>query len=374
MNFNDLEYNISQVHTFLKADTAKAINIRLTIRNWLIGYYLVKYEQKGQDRAQYGSKLLVNLAKKLSIKGLTAPELSRTRQFYHMYSSLEPHLIVHYAQFIPIQILESLTQNSTTPILGSLTQKLEQLDNHSNSKYYKELFSKISYTHFIELIKMDDPLKRKFYELAIIKQSLSVRELERQISTMYYERIGLVENIDTIEFDDTNSINNNLPQNLVKSMYVFDFLNLSTTDILDESELENKLLNHIQDFILELGYGFCFEARQQRLLIDDEYYFVDLTFYHRILKCHILIELKVDKFKHENLSQLNSYVSFFNENIKQDNDNPTIGILLCTQKGEKMVEYALSGMEEKLFVSQYMIHLPDKEKLKSFIEQEIKNL
>jgi len=128
----------------------------------------------------------------------------------------------------------------------------------------------------------------------------------------------------------------------------------------------------LQDFIQELGDGFCFEARQKRILIDDEYLFIDLVFYHRILKCHILIELKVDKFKHAHLSQLNSYVAFYNEHIKQPDDNPTIGILLCTEKGQKMVEYALSGMEERLFVSKYLINLPSKETLEKFIENEIR--
>jgi hypothetical protein len=134
------------------------------------------------------------------------------------------------------------------------------------------------------------------------------------------------------------------------------------------------LINHLQEFIVELGNGFCFEARQKKILIDEEYYFVDLVFYHRILKCHVLIELKADQFKHEHLSQLNTYVSYYREEVKQTDDNPPIGILLCTQKGTKLVEYALSGMDEKLFVSKYLLQLPSKEVLQAFIEKELKQL
>jgi predicted nuclease of restriction endonuclease-like (RecB) superfamily len=209
--------------------------------------------------------------------------------------------------------------------------------------------------------------------LSVIKNTLSVRELERQIATLTYERVGLSANTD-LAFQELNSkITPETTNDAIKSIYFFDFLNLPNAHLVQENELEEALLNHVEKFIIELGNGFCFEARQKRILIDDEYYFVDLVFYHRLLKCHILIELKVDTFKHEHLSQLNSYVAFYNDQVKQMDDNPTIGILLCTEKGNKMVEYALAGMEEKLFVSKYLVQLPQKEQLIQFIENELKN-
>lgn len=142
--------------------------------------------------------------------------------------------------------------------------------------------------------------------------------------------------------------------------------------MVEEKELEFALLSHLQSFILELGNGFCFEARQKRLLIDEKYYFADLIFYHRILKCHVIIELKVDAFKHEYLSQLNTYVSYYNKEIIEQNDNAAVGILLCTEKGNKLVEYATAGLDNKIFVSKYLLHLPQKEELKSFLEKELK--
>jgi hypothetical protein len=141
--------------------------------------------------------------------------------------------------------------------------------------------------------------------------------------------------------------------------------------LVEEKELESALINHLQEFIQELGIGFCFEARQKRILIDDEYYFTDLVFYHRILKCHILIELKIDAFKHEHLSQLNTYVAYYNAEIKRQDDNPTIGILLCTEKGKKLVEYATAGMDNQLFVSKYLLELPQKEQLEAFLNKEV---
>ena len=161
------------------------------------------------------------------------------------------------------------------------------------------------------------------------------------------------------------------PGNAIKNIYSFDFLEFKNDTLLEEKDFETALLNHLQAFIKELGLGFCFEDRQKRILIDDEYFFADLVFYHRVLKCHVIIELKLDAFKHEYLSQLNTYVAYYNAEIKREDDNPAIGILLCTEKGRKLVEYATAGMDQQLFVSKYLLELPTKEDLEIFIQNEI---
>ncbi len=374
MNFTSLIYQIDQTHQTLQQNAVKAVNSHITLRNWLIGYYIVEFEQNGEDRAKYGTQLLKELANKIKIKGLTAPELSRCRQFFNTYLPFIDYLnVLPIYNQIPKQILGSLTQNSQNKILGSLTYQLQNTEIQEDEDYYKQIFTQISYTHFVELIKIKEPTKRKFYELLIIKNTLSVRELERQIATLTYERVGLSENSELAFSELQNKVIPETTSDAIKSIYFFDFLNLPNAHLIQENQLEEALINHLETFIIELGNGFCFEARQKRILIDDEYYFVDLVFYHRLLKCHILIELKVDKFKHEHLSQLNSYVACYNDTIKQTDDNPTIGILLCTEKGEKMIEYALAGMEEKLFVSKYLVQLPQKEQLIEFIENELKN-
>ncbi len=391
MNYNNLISQIDETHKSLQQNAVRAINTHLTLRNWLIGYYIVEFEQNGKDRAKYGAKLLKELALELKTRNIKTNErdLRNIRNFYNTYS-----LFIDFISFLPIynqlsnqlipirgtltpeleiSILGSMKQKSEKGIRGTLSAEFQNIEIQEDETYYVEIFTKISYSHFVELIKIKNNTKRKFYELSTIKKTLSVRELENQIATLTYERVGLSENIELAFNELEDKINPQTVADAVKSIYVFDFLDLPHSHLIHENQLEEELLNHLEKFIIELGIGFCFEARQKRLLIDDEYYFVDLVFYHRLLKCHILIELKIDKFKHEHLSQLNSYVACYNDTIKQTDDNLTIGILLCTEKGDKMVEYALAGMEEKLFVSKYLVALPKKEQLIEFLENEIKN-
>lgn len=376
INFDTLAQSIQQTHTVLQQESVKAINISLTVRNWLIGFYIVEFEQNGKDRATYGNKLLANLSKTIAIKGLTSPELSRCRQFYTIYPFYSDIIYQKYTHLIAENILRLPTaklENQENRILGLPTQELQNNDNEL-FEYNKKAIQRISYTHFVELIKIKDPTQRQFYELLILKTQPSVAQLKKQIHSLAFERVGLSQNT-ALGFDELlQKIEPSSPIDSIKSHYIFDFLKLGNYNLIEENTLEQALINHLQEFIVELGNGFCFEARQKKILIDEEYYFIDLVFYHRILKCHVLIELKADQFKHEHLSQLNTYVSYYREEVKQADDNPPIGILLCTQKGTKLVEYALSGMDEKLFVSKYLLQLPSKEVLQAFIENELKQL
>jgi predicted nuclease of restriction endonuclease-like (RecB) superfamily len=220
-------------------------------------------------------------------------------------------------------------------------------------------------------LQIDDTLKRTYYEIACIKGTWSVKELKRQINTLTFERIGLSSNTALAQELLLDKISPELPENAIKNIYTFDFLGYKNDGLIEEKDLETALLNHLQDFIQELGLDFCFEYRQKRILIDDEYFFADLVFYHRILKCHVIIELKVDAFKHEHLAQLNTYVAYYNAEVKLPDDNPAIGILLCTEKGKKLVEYATAGMDNQLFVSKYLLELPKKEDLEQFIQKEM---
>ena len=376
MKYKNLISQIDETHQILQQNAVKAVNTHNTLRNWLIGYYIVEFEQNGEDRAKYGSKLLTNLAFNLNIKGLGETNLKQCRKFFLVYPQIRQTLS-DFLEKNPINLKLSISQTLSDELKTVSLNQVEELKFESvaiQKKYYDAIFKQISFSHFIELLKIEDTFKRKFYELSIIKKTLSVRELERQIATLTYERVGLSTNADLAFKELENKI---IPENTndaIKSIYFFDFLNLPNSHLIQENQLEEALINHLEKFIIELGNGFCFEGRQKRILIDDDYYFVDLVFYHRILKCHILIELKVDKFKHENLSQLNSYVSYYKDKVTQSDDNPPIGILLCTEKGTKMVEYALAGMNEQLFVSKYLLQLPSKEQLTTFIENEMKNL
>jgi predicted nuclease of restriction endonuclease-like (RecB) superfamily len=220
---------------------------------------------------------------------------------------------------------------------------------------------------------MDDDFKRTFYEIECVRGNWSVRELKRQISSLYYERSGLSKDKKKLAELVKTGAEYAEPKFAIRDPYIFEFLGLKPKEVMGESALEDRLLDKLQEFLLELGNGFYFEARQKRILIGDTHNFVNLIFYHRILKCHVLVELKLSEFNHENIGQLNTtYVSWYKKNIMTDSDNPPVGILLCTQKDHTLIEYALAGMDNALFVSRYQVELPKKEDMQRFIEEKIK--
>jgi len=234
-----------------------------------------------------------------------------------------------------------------------------------------EVLTKLSFSHIIALLQCDDATKRAFYEMECIRGNWSVREIRRQIASLYYERSGLSNDKGKLATLAQEGVERAQPRLSIRDPYIFEFLGLKSQDVMSESHLEDQLLDKLHDFLLELGHGFCFEARQKRILIGDSHYFVDLVFYHRILKCHVLVELKLAAFSHENIGQLNTYVSWYRKNMMTDGDNPPVGILLCTQKDHALAEYALAGLDNGLFVSKYMLELPKKEQMQGFIEEQL---
>lgn len=364
-SFNSLVDAIQKTHHVLHMQSVKAVNMGLTLRNWLIGFYIVEFEQNGEDRAKYGVALIANIAKTIKIKGLTAPELSRCRQFYKVYPEIFGSLTQKFLANITSNKFNMLTENQ---IFGVSTQKLQtneiDLQNH--------LISAISFTHFVELIKIDNSVKRRYYELLILKTQINVKELKREIASLSYERLGLSKDKDTAFSQITDKLTPTTPQDAVKSHYFFEFLGIKSPELIEESALENALITHLQQFIIELGNGFCFEARQKRILIGDEYFFIDIVFYHRILKCHVLVELKVDSFNHAHASQLVTYLNYYKTNLMESGDNSPIGILLVTDKNKALVEYATANDKDRLFVSKYKLNLPSEEELKAFLENELR--
>jgi predicted nuclease of restriction endonuclease-like (RecB) superfamily len=376
LNFGSLVSVIEQTHQHFQQQAVKAVNVSLTVRNWLVGYFIVTFEQKGEDRAAYGSKLLSNLAESSkNIKGFDERSFRNFRMFYKLY----PHLQTYIASNLPVMpIWGSLTtelslsyENEDFAIMQSLTTESKSLDFLVPAE---KMVSQLSYSHIEQLLPIQDPLKRSFYEVECIKGIWSVRELKRQINSLYFERCGMSLKPELLSEITQKNIRPETPSEMVKSVYVFEFLGLKVKDAAEEKDLETALLDHLQEFMLEMGHGFCFEYRQKRILIDDEYFFVDLVFYHRILKCHVIVELKIDAFKQEHMGQLNTYVAFYNAEVKREDDNPAIGILLCTEKGKKLVEYATAGMDQQLFVSKYLLELPKKEQLEAFIQKELEKL
>ena len=372
-DFGALIAAIRQVDENLAYQAGRAVNISLTLRNWLIGCYIREYEQNGTDRAEYGRQLFQKLSqelKKIASIEYHPRELRRCREFYTAYPQIRGTLSPKFDNIISPDIGGLLTPESgtaeTLPMRGTVSPELEMPPHR--------LVRSLSFSHFAELIPIDDACKRDFYEIECIRGNWSVRELKRQIGSLYFERSGLSTDKEKLaELAQANAEKAD-PRLVIRDPYVFEFLGIKPREAMKVSDLEDALLDNLQDFLLEMGHGFCFEARQKRILIGDTHGFVDLVFYHRILKCHILVELKVESFTHENLGQLNTYVNWYRKNMMAEGDNPPVGILLCTLKDQALVEYALAGIDNRLFVSKYQLELPRKEEIQRFLEEKMREM
>lgn len=277
---------ISTIHSALQTSAVNAVNRFATIRNWLIGRYIVEYEQCGNDRAQYGAKLLPNLVEQLKITGLNVTLLKNARRFYMQYpqladaaNSICPMLSDKFPELSNILSL----QLNALPICPTASDKF--------TTPAKTLISNLSFSHIVELLTVDDPLVRFFYEFECMRNVWSVKELRRQISTNLHIRVGLSKSPELAmqKLSEITEHQNTALQ--IKDPLALEFIGLNAGEYISESDLENSLISHLQEFMLELGKGFCFEARQKRMIIDDRYYFADLVFYNRLLHCNVVIDL-----------------------------------------------------------------------------------
>ena len=371
-SFDELTKIIRDTHDAAQTTAVKAINRMQTMRNWLYGYYIIEFEQHGKDRAEYGTQLLKRLEERVNRKGLTETLFKNSRKFYRLYPQMVENIIGVISPTVSDKLLETKDASGLCDTQMIENEHIEKSPTVSDGfrTTGQMIISRLSFSHIVEIMTVDDPLARFFYEQECIKCTWSVRELRRQISTNLYVRTGISSNpekmlsLPSLQGHDNNELQ-------IRQPFTFEFLGLKANEVVGEKDIENALINHLQDFLLELGKGFCFESRQKRIIIDDEYYYPDLVFYNRILHCGVIIELKDEEFSHQNLGQLNAYVSHYKEHEMQSGDNPPIGILLCTRKGKKMVEYALAGMDNQLFVSTYMLQLPDKKTLEDFLLKQL---
>ena len=332
-SFNDLASIIQSTHDAAQSSAVRAINRMQTMRNWLIGYYIVEFEQHGKDRAEYGTQLLKKLEERVNRKGLNVTLFQISRNFYSLYPQMG-------GLFVPNEIYSTLSNKLGTDssfiseFADSKTNAICATASHKLQTSPEMIVSRLSFSHLREIMSVDDPLARYFYEQECIKCTWSVRELRRQISTNLYFRAGISANpekmlsLPSVQGHDSAALQ-------IRQPFTFEFLGLKAQETVDEHNLEDALISHLQEFILELGKGFCFEARQKRIIIDDEYYYPDLVFYNRILHCGVIIELKNEEFSHENLGQLNAYVSYYKENdMLQLPDKKTLEDFLLKQLGE----------------------------------------
>ena len=322
---------ISRKYIEGQAQAIRSINIAIVETNWQIGKYIVEYEQEGNPKAKYGSKLLINLSRDLTLlhgRGFSRPNLNNMRMFYLRF-----------------------------PICQTLSDKL-------------------SWSHYCELIKISDDLERSFYLQQNIQDNWSVSELKRQVDSGLFMRLALSKNKEEILQLSYQGQIVTSPQDIVKDIYVFEFLKISEPYMYSETELETRLLDNLQTFFLELGKGFTFVGRQYRMMINNTPFRVDLVFFHRYLRCFVLIDLKIKEVKYDDIGQMNMYMGYFAKEENIEGENPPIGIILSKDKDELLVEYATYEMNSQLFVSKYQLYLPEKEELRELINRQlnIKNI
>ena len=400
--FSSLIEHIQGVGEVLRHDVHVVINRNITSRAWLTGFYIVEYEQHGRDRAKYGENLIHNLSKSLGGKSYSATNLRSYRLFYLLYPELRPivakYLYERFGQYNNEIVhrhreIDSIQQSLIAELLGSekkqsltaeLTMRNEQfpvrgtspdgfaiiMDDGSVKAEPQMLFDRLSFTHIVQLLHIEEPLQRAFYAIEAMRGPWSVRELQRQIDTNYYARSGWSEKPELLSKRLNATGERPSFHQDMKSPYFFEFLGLSAKEAISEEDLEKSIVSHLREFIMEMGMGFCLEDEQKRLLIDDRYYKVDLVFYHRILKCHCLVELKAHRLDYADVAQLNMYMEYYRKHYMMPDDNPPVGLLLCTEYGQEMVEYLAPFTDPQLFVGRYELQLPSKEKIKDFLMQE----
>lgn len=329
----DLAERIEQLIEETKKRTVATINTAMVYTYYEIGRMIVEEEQKGKLRAEYGKAVLKELSTRLTNKfgkGFSVENLDRMRYFYKTYSKTNSSTLLTNLQF------------------------------------------SLSWSHYLKLMRIDNPEERKFYEIEAIENNWSLRELQRQFDSSLYERLQLSRDKEGIKELSKKGQIIETPKDMIKDPYVLEFLGLEELPQYSESELEQRLIDNIQVFLLELGKGFTFVGRQVRFTFDEQHFRVDLVFYNRLLKAFVLIDLKRGTLKHQDLGQMQMYVNYYDRFVKTEEENPTIGILLCTDKSDAIVEITLPKDNNQIFASKYQTYLPSKEELKQLIEDNLK--
>ncbi|MEI9955861.1 MAG: PDDEXK nuclease domain-containing protein [Ferruginibacter sp.] len=343
-------------------------NTTLTETYFHIGRLIVEYEQQGSNRAAYAKETLINLSAKLSDalgKGFSVDNLENMRKFYVVYKD---------------DYLKHISKNKKSeavPRKSQLHPISETLSRKSHKKQKSETLSRkldlspfrLSWSHYIFLVNIENSIERKFYEIEAISENWSLRETKRQYDSALFERLALSRNKSKVKELSKKGHIIEKPSDAIKDPYILEFLDLQEQEYYSESDLEKAIIDKLEHFLLELGKGFLFVDRQKRIKVDGDDYKIDLVFYHRILRCFVLIDLKIGTLKHQDLGQLQMYVNYYDEEIKAEEENKTIGIILCKNKKESTIRYTLGKGNKQIFASKYKVFFPEKQILKLIREQ-----
>ncbi len=365
---------IRQILESARTRVARTVNTTQVVANWLIGREIVEEEQQGKAKADYGEHLLADLSARLQKDfgtGYSVDNLEMFRRFYHEYPSL---------------ISEATSRKSDASVISDAPRRkslpLQALSGlvighalRSESWQPGRIHPNLSWTHYRTLLRVDKVEPRSFYEIEAIQNNWSARELERQINSLLYERLALSKNKKGLMRLAKKGQEIQRPVDVFKDPVVMEFLDLHASPKLVESEVEQALINNLQAFLLELGKGFAFVSRQERITLDGDHFYIDLVFYHTVLKCFVLIDLKVGKLTHQDLGQIQLYVNYYDRERRTEGDNPTLGLILCTDKNDAVVRYTLGpDQEKKIFASRYKLYLPTEAELKAELRRELREL
>ena len=365
---SDVYDRIREILESARRNVARSVNTTQVVSNWLIGREIVEEEQSGRARAEYGERLLPELSLRLKQeygRGFSETNLETFRSFYLVYPVLIDHPISHSVRG-KFGLAEKPT--STSFIIPEI---LGNQDCWSPGK----LSPNMSWTHYRTMLRVQSVSSRAFYEIESIQNNWSARELERQINSLLFERLAKSKDKSGVMELATRGQEVMSPLDIFKDPVVIEFVGLPESNRLVESDLETSLINNLQEFLLELGKGFAFVSRQERITLDGDHFYIDLVFYHTILKCFVLIDLKVGKLTHEDLGQLQLYVNYYDEKRLSEGDQPTLGLILCTDKNDAVVKYTLGKKKsKKIFASRYQLHLPSESELQAELQREVRQL
>ena len=372
MNFDQLVELCRETHDTLQRSVERTASTTLAARNWLFGWYIIEYEQSGEDRAAYGAATLKSLAQVLKQRlgrGFSVDSLEQMRRFYLNYPALAE-------AWMKSETLSRISASNAISETASRKSESQPLASPSGDGMPRPSFAMLSgwisrftlgWSHYVELLTLDDPAERGFYEIEAASGGWSVRELQRQMASSLYHRLALSRDKDEVRRLAKEGQVVEKAADLIKNPLVLEFLGLEDRPHYSEGELESAIIDHLQSFLLELGKGFLFEARQKRFTFDNDHFRVDLVFYNRLLRCYVLVDLKRDKLAHQDLGQMQMYVNYFDRHVKLPDELPTIGILLCHRKNDALVELTLPP-DSNIFASKYQLYLPSKEELKAELE------
>lgn len=366
--FDSLVDGLERLQERAREAVARSVDEILTLRNWLIGAWIVAYEQEGADRARYGEGLIDALAaafKARGVDGLGRSNLKNYRQIALTWPTLGIRQTLSGESGAPVPIWQTVPAESI-PALTTAGELLPWQDDAWMLRLGREL----SFSHLLELSRARDPLARAFYEVQALAHRWSVRELKRQRDSMLFERVGLSRDREAVlALADEGRLLDTATAN-VRDPYVLEFLGLPERQAYSEADLEGALVDHLQEFLLELGGDFAFLGRQYRITVGGRHHFIDLLFFHRRLRCLVAIDLKIGSFGHEDAGQMNFYLNFLRENVSLADENPPVGIVLCADKDAEEVHYATGNLDHQVFVSRYLTRLPTEQQLRAWLAEE----